>query len=237
MEYPDGEKEYAIQFFEIDPSAFVNEMSKDACDRVGISLQVMKQYFMKKLPGTFAQSEIDVAFEKVFKHYQINIEKIFEKVGSYVSARILRIPKHVLLPEDEPWDGESSSGVEARLHAVYTDMSTMRDTVKSALYKKAVLTEELRKMRCIRQAQESTIEEDRKLFAKHSIEAVPEVFDIISQKTKHVEFKSKELTDLSSEVLNDEVLELPSSLLNGRKRLLVRDHQKLYLEKLKFRQS
>ena len=74
----------------------------------------------------------------------------------------------------------------------------MRDTVKSTLYKKAVLTEELQKMRCIRQAQESTIEEDRKLLAKHSVEAVRQVFDFISQKTKHVEFKSEELTDLSS---------------------------------------
>ena len=77
---------------------------------------------MNKLPGTFVQSELDDAIEKVIKHYQINLENIYENLGSFVSAQILRIPKHVLLPEDEPWDGESSSGVKARLHAVNTDM-------------------------------------------------------------------------------------------------------------------
>ena len=237
MEYPDGEKEYAAQFFEIVPTAFVGVISEDARDLVGDALQLMKQQIMKKLPGTFVQSELDDAIEKVIKHYQINLDKIYEKLGSFVSARILRIPKHVLLPEDEPWDGESSSGAEARLLAVNTDMLTLRETVKSALYKKAVLTEELQKMRCICRTQESTIEESRKLFAKHSVEAVPEVFDLISLQTKHAEFKSNELTDLSSEVLNDEVLELPSSLLNGMKRMLVLDHHEVCLKKLKFRQS
>merc|ERR1719481_1814669 len=149
MEYPDVEKEYAAQFFEKIPSAFVNVIREDARDLVGECLQKMKQQIMKKLPGTFVQSELDDAIEKVIKHYQINLENIYENLDSFVSAQILRIPRHVLLPEDDPWNEQSSSGAEAKLHAVNSDMSTMRETVKIVLYKKAVLTDDLQKMRCI----------------------------------------------------------------------------------------
>ena len=57
-------------------------------------------------------------------------------------AHIFKIPGHVLLTEDEAWDGETSAGVASKLITVNTKMEEMREKFKSALYKRAVLTSE-----------------------------------------------------------------------------------------------
>merc|ERR1712179_768780 len=44
------------------------------------------------------------------------------------------------------WDGETSAGVDSKLITVNTEMEVMRDKIKSALYKRAVLTCELEKI-------------------------------------------------------------------------------------------
>ena len=110
-----SDKEYAAQYFGFVPNSFVDDLSEDSIDLVANSLVAMKEQVKKKLPGRFVESELDESFKKVELKYQENQEKIFEKLGSFLCAHILKIPGHVLLPEDEAWDGETSAGATSKL--------------------------------------------------------------------------------------------------------------------------
>ena len=66
----------------------------------------------------------------------------------------------VLLPEDEAWDGVGAkTDVSAKLAAVNSDMAVIRDKIKTALYKKTVLANELENIRSVCSRQEAVIQQ------------------------------------------------------------------------------
>jgi len=195
-----SDKEYAAQFFGFLPSSFVDDLSGDCIDLVTKALGAMKQQVEKKLAGRFDQTELDESFKKVEEKYQMNQEKIFEKLGSYLCAHILKVPGHVLLPEDEAWDGETTAGAASKLLTVNTEMEAMRDSIKTSLYKKAVLAAKLENIQEVCKKQEIVIEKDKELFKKHSIEDCKDLIDFTTQKQKTLVNKSSELESVMGSV-------------------------------------
>eukprot|EP00092_Neocalanus_flemingeri_P003149 GFUD01003367.1.p1 GENE.GFUD01003367.1~~GFUD01003367.1.p1 ORF type:complete len:263 (-),score=87.78 GFUD01003367.1:84-821(-) len=199
-----SDTEYAAQYFGFLPSSFVDDLSEDSIDLVTNALGAMKQQIMKKLAGQFDQKELDESFKKVEDKYQMNQEKIFEKLGSYLCAHILKVPNHVLLPEDEAWDGETSAGAASKLLSVNTEMASMRESIKTALYKKAVLATELDNIKEVCRKQEIVIEKDKELFKKHSVEDCKDLIDFTIQNQKSLGNKSKELESVMGNVIGQE---------------------------------
>jgi len=228
-----SDKEYAAQYFGFVPSSFVDDLSEDSIDLVTNSLQAMKQQVMKKLPGRFVQSELDESFKKVEEKYQDNQEKIFEKLGSFLCAHILKIPSHVLLPEDEAWDGETSAGVASKLLTVNTEMEVMRDNIKSALYKKAVLSAELENIQEVCKKQEVVIEKDKELFHKHSVEDSKDLMDFTMQNKKGLVSKSKELEAVMGTLGEHGVKSDMDSMVTKRKNQMIESNLDNFVKKLR----
>ena len=215
------DKEYAAQFLGFVPSSFVDDLSEDSIELVTSSLQFMKQKIVKTFPEKCAQVDVDKAFKKVEVKYQENQEKLFEKLGSWVCAHIFKIPGHVLLTEDEAWDGETSSGVASKLITVNTEMEEMRDKIKSALYKRAVLTTELEKIQDVCTSQEEVIDKDKERLKKCSIEDCKDLMDFTVEKKKVLSGRGKELELVSGErsegIGAEDKLDLDSKITNKRR--------------------
>ena len=73
----------------------------------------------------------------------MEFDKIFEKLGQWSTASVLRVPGNVLLAEDEVWDTEQPSSVSHKLASVTVEMESLRSKIKTAIYKKSVLTQSL----------------------------------------------------------------------------------------------
>jgi len=216
-----ADREYAAQFLGFVPSSFVDDLSEDSIELVASSLEFMKQKIVKTFPDKCEQVEVDKAFKKVEVKYQENQEKLFEKLGSWVCAHIFKIPGHVLLTEDEAWDGETSAGVASRLITVNTEMEVMRDKIKSALYKRAVLTSELEKIQDVCTSQEKVIEKDRERLKKCSIEDCKDLMDFTIEKKKVLAGRGKELELVSGEKSDsasvEDKLDLDNKIINKRR--------------------
>merc|ERR1712129_212698 len=227
-----SDKEYAAQYFGFVPNSFVDDLSEDSIDLVANSLVAMKE----QLPGRFVESELDESFKKVELKYQENQEKIFEKLGSFLCAHILKIPGHVLLPEDEAWDGETSAGATSKLLTVNTQMEVMRDGIKSALYKKAVLSAELENIQEVCKSQEVVIEKDKELFKKHGIDDCKDLMDFTIQNKRSLANKSKELEIVMGN-LSDKTDDASSGVLDSnmtkRKNESVETNLDSFVKKLK----
>merc|ERR1712002_319151 len=138
-----AQKEYATQHFGFTPNSFIDEMTEDSLELVSSAMTAMKQQVERKQAGKFDQETLDKAFDNVDKKYRETVEKLFEKLGTYLCANLLVVPSQVLLPEDEPWDTAPRTEVSSRLAAANLDMTAVRDRIKTALYKRDVLKNEL----------------------------------------------------------------------------------------------
>jgi len=231
-----SDKEYAAQHFGFVPSSFVDDLSEDSIDLVTNALNAMKQQVMKKLAGKikFDQDELDKSFKQVEEKYQVNQEKIFEKLGSFLCAHILKVPGHVLLEEDEAWDGETSAGAGSKLVTVNTEMAAMRDSIKTALYKKAVLTAELNNIQDVCKKQEIVIEKDKELFKKHNIEDCKDLIDFTIHNQKVLSSKASELDSVRGNLVNqgDEKCQLECIVTNSKRQKIDSNLEK-YVKRLK----
>ena len=157
--------EYATQHFGFSPSSFLDEITEDSLELVGGALGAMKQQVERKLPGKVNQEILDQCFTSLGSRYSETAEKLFDKLGSYLCSNILVVPGQVLLPEDEAWDGVGAkTDVSAKLAAVNNDMAAIRNKIKTALYKKTVLANELENIRSVCSRQEAAIQQQVSLI-------------------------------------------------------------------------
>merc|ERR1712059_224064 len=129
------------------------------------------------------QEELDSGFKIVGQKYQMNVEKIFEKLGSYVCAHILRVPDHVLLPEDSDWEEQDRVGVVNKLAASNNEMTAIRNRIQNNIYRRAVLTTELEKV----------IAKDDQLFGKLDLENMKDITEFCLVTKQSQASKKKEL--------------------------------------------
>lgn len=186
-------REYTAQFLGFLPSDLVNEISETCMELVTDGLEAVKGQVQKKLPGKFKQEELDSGFKIVGQKYHMNVEKIFEKLGSYVCAHILRVPNHVLLPEDSAWEEQDRVGVINKLAASNNEMTAIRNRIQNNIYRRAVLTAELEKVEQVCKVQEEMIVKDEQLFGKLDLENMKDITEFCLVSKQSQASKKKEL--------------------------------------------
>jgi len=191
-----AQKEYATQHFGFTPNSFVDEITEDSLEMVSSCLGAMKQQVQRKMPGKVDAETLDKAFEAVDNKYRETVEKLFEKLGTYLCKNVLVVPSHVLLPEDDSWDSAPKADALSKLVAANNDMSAVRDKIKTALYKKTRLRGELENLRTVHTKQESVIQQE--IDAKKRVREGEwsDNVDFVSLQRKTLRRKTGELTEL-----------------------------------------
>jgi len=191
-----AQKEYATQHFGFTPISFIDEFTEETLDYVSGSLVAMKKQVQKKLPGKVDNKTLDKAFETVDIKYRETVEKLFEKLGTFLCKNILVVPSHVLLPEDKPWDSAPRNEASSKLAAANSEMSTIRHKIKTALYKKSRLKSELENIRSTCLKQESVIQQEVDMKKRVGEEEWSDNLDFVSLQRKALTRKTGELADL-----------------------------------------
>jgi len=197
-----AQKEYATQHFGFTPNSFIDEITEESLDTVSSFLGAMKQQVQKKMPGKVDPKTLDKAFETVDSKYRDTVEKLFDKLGSYLCKNVLVVPSHVLLPEDEPWDSAPKTEASSKLIAANNDMSAIRDKIKTALYKKSRLKSELENIRTTCLKQESVIQQEVDIKKRVREGEWKDNLDFVSLQRKSLTRKTRDLADLIA--LNEE---------------------------------
>ena len=170
MDKNNTKTEYATKFFDFVPQTMVDEISEDANELIQGALEDMKQKISSKYADKVDSTVIQNSIDKIEEKYLFEMDKIFEKLVSYLCAHVLSVPNHVLLPEDTVWDSDTSGpNCSNRLAKVNVELDSLRNKIKSALYKKTVLQQSLENVQEICQKQESKISSDELLFNNLSI--------------------------------------------------------------------
>ena len=151
------ETEYATQFFEFVPKSFVDELNEECNELISEALGVIKLKIMSKYEDKVPQPEIEESVGRVEDKYLLEVDNTFEKLSAFLTQNVLTIPSHVLLPEDEVWEDSRTSEVVKRMANTKSANETLRSRIKTAMYKKTMLTESLQTIRDICQKQESNI--------------------------------------------------------------------------------
>ena len=229
------EKEYAAQLLGFVPSSFFDDLSEDSIDLVASSLEAMKQKMLKTFPDNCDKDDLDQAFKKVGVKYQENQEKVLEKLRSWSCAHIFKIPAHVLLPEDEAWDGETGQGVASKLLAVNSEMEVMRNKVKSALYKKAVLSSELENIENVCKSQERVIVKDKERLQNCNMEDCKDLMDFTVENKKVLAGRVKELELIAGDVsaCDENKFDLDNNLTNKRRQEVNESNLDIFTKKLR----
>jgi len=163
----DRENEYAMQHFGFQPEELADEFSQSTIELLGSVLTAMQSKLLEKQPNIVSE-EVDRSFKKLEELYTEKMEKVFGKVGSYWAAHVFRIPPHVLLPEDEAWDGRTQAQVNKKLESAKMMMEEERDRIQNLIYKKEVLRRKLRKVEKAIASQDQALADDLEL--KHALD-------------------------------------------------------------------
>jgi len=161
------DNEYAMQHFGFQPEELADEFSQSTIDLLGSVIYAMKSKLAEKQLNINSE-EVDQSFKKLQQLYTEKMEKVFSKVGSYWAAHVFRIPSHVLLPEDEAWDGQTQVQVNKKLRRAEVMMEEERNRIQNLIYKKEVLRRKLGKVEKAIASQEQALAEDQEL--KHALD-------------------------------------------------------------------
>ena len=131
-------------------------MNSSAQELLASALKALGQQLEKKQPHLAAET-VSSSLKKIGDGYGVKVESVFEKLGSFCVAHIFRIPRHVLLPEDEAWDGQTQSRARAKLNAVEQELQRRRERVQDHIYKKHMLTTKLARVERACELQEQVL--------------------------------------------------------------------------------
>ena len=195
--------EYATQFFDFVPQCFVDELNQSCQELVMDALGVIKTKIAGKYDGKLEPAVIEAGMQKVEDKYSEEFDKIFEKVGKFTTENILRVPPHVLLPEDEVWDSERPGSISAKSANVDVELEALRNKIKTASYKKAMLSKSLVTVQDIRNQQQSHIKTYEELLNSFNVSDWKDMVGLtlenritLSKRIKAIQVDA----DLSSEV-------------------------------------
>ena len=159
----DKNTEYATQFFEFIPKSFVDELNEVSNELISGALELMKLKIVSKFETKVIQPEIEKCMGAVEEKYLLEVDNIFEKLSSSLSSGVLAVPQHVLLDEDEAWDDVKPSEALTRLADTNASLEALRNKIKTASYKKMMLSRSLETIQDIRNKQQ----DDIKAYEEH----------------------------------------------------------------------
>ena len=188
----DKDTEYATQFFEFIPKSFVDELNEESNDLISEALEMMKQKIVSRSEKAM-QPDIDTCMEAVKEKYLLEVDNIFEKLSSSLSSGVLAVPHHVLLDEDEPWDDVKPSEAITRLANTNASMEELREKIKTASYKKKMLSRALESIQDIRNKQQDNIKAYEEPLNRFNVSDWKLILDLTQEKKLSL---SKRLEDI-----------------------------------------
>lgn len=208
--------EYATQHFGYTPTCLIDDVTEDTLEILGSALSSMKQQVQKKQPGKCSKEDLDKAFEKVETKYKGTVEKLFEKLGTYLCENILVVPNQVLLPEDSVWDANPRGDAMSRLTSLNTDMETVRNKIKNALYKKAVLKNELENIKAVCSRQEAALQQEVDSHKRVGLDQWGDSLDFIACQRKIL---TRKKTDLVKTMADEKNAVLGERKVNNKRKM------------------
>ena len=222
--------EYATQFFKFVPQSLIDEINEGTNELVKDALVAIKKKITAKYLGKVDPNVIEASIQKVEDKYLLEFDKIFEKLGKWSTANVLRVPGNVLLEEDAVWDIETPSTVASKLANINVEMEALRGKIKTAIYKKEVLTQSLEHIEEICAKQEAKIQADEELFRQFNVSDWSEMLDFTKQNKDSVNSKMKLLEALTDAKGEEGEREL--SLLSKNMKLKIDKNCESILDKL-----
>ena len=223
--------EYATQFFDFVPQCFVDELNQSCQELVMDALGVIKTKIAGKYDGKLDPAVMEASMQKVEDKYSEEFDKIFEKVGKFTTENILRVPAHVLLPEDEVWDTERPGSISAKSANVDVELEALRNKIKTANYKKTVLRESLKDMEAICVKQEAKIKADDELFKQYNVGDWRHIVDLMEQDKASLTKNLNILEKLTKSERDNEANEY-KYILDKQKRVKIAKYCESYLDNL-----
>lgn len=167
--------EYATQFFEFTPDACVDSITAPPMDIISDNLKAVKAKCFKEFAGKVTEQELEASFTVISDQYNGHTNEILEKFGRYIKKNILYVKKHIVLPEDrihlkvdEKFDG-------SKLEDGIQNFDNLRQKVRSAKYKKAVLEAKLANLQRVAETQEKVMKKAQMLDGEKT--ALVAIFD------------------------------------------------------------
>merc|ERR1712126_257189 len=157
--------------------------SQSTMELLGSVLNAMKSKLVEKQPN-IDSDEVDHSFRKLQQLYTEKMEKVFSKVGSYWAAHVFRIPSHVLLPEDEAWDGQTQVQVNKKLERAKVMLEEERDRIQNLIYKKEVLRRKLEKVEKAIASQDQALAEDQEVKNALDLDSLEDSLAAIALKNR-----------------------------------------------------
>lgn len=112
----------------------------------------------------------------------------------------MKVPGHVLLPSDSAWDGETVKGVIGKNKIINSEMELLRQRIKTTLFKKAKLNQQLTRVKKVLEMQEKKIKHDADTMKSKSVDDWKDIADFNRLIAKEYETKRKELLAVSGDL-------------------------------------
>ena len=222
--------EYATQFFKFVPQSLIDDINEGTNELVQEALLAIKKKITAKHLGKVEPNVIEASLQKVEDKYLLEFDKIFEKLGQWSTAHVLRVPGNVLLEEDAVWDTEAPSTIASKLANINVEMEALRSKIKTAIYKKEVLTQSLESVEEICAKQEAKIQADEELFRQFNVSDWADMLDFTRQNKASVNSKMELLEALTDAEGEEEGREL--SLMSKNMKLKIDKNCESFLDKL-----
>lgn len=186
------EREYVAQHFGFDPR-LVDDIAEESHTHLTNILGILKVQIEKKYSGKFEQEALDMGFKKIEAKYAAGFDDIFQKLGPYIYANVFKVPRHVLLKEDSPWDDLKPHVAKTKLAEASAAMERKRELYRNLLYRRARLRGELEARRLVQQEFTTT-----QIGVKEaaSLKETEDLVDIILYKRKQLSQNLERLTGL-----------------------------------------
>ena len=201
----DKNTEYATQFFEFIPKSFVDELNEVSNELISGALELMKLKIVSKFETKVIQPDIEKCMGAVEEKYLLEVDNIFEKLSSSLSSGVFAVPQHVLLDEDEAWDDVKPSEALTRLADTNASLEALRNKIKTASYKKMMLSRSLETIQDIRNKQQDDIKAYEEHLSSFNVSDWKNIVDLTQEKKNSLSKRIKSISvdpDLSPEVEN-----------------------------------
>jgi len=195
----DRDNEYAMQHFGFQPAELADEFSQSTMELLGSVLNAMQSKLVEKQPNIESDA-VDHSFKKLEELYAEKMERVFSKVGSYWAAHVFRIPSHVLLPEDEAWDGQTQAQVNKKLDRAKVMMEEERDRIQNLIYKKEVLRRKLGKVEKAIASQDQALAEDQEVKYALDLDSLEDSLAAISLRNRSLLTRKADLRRAEEEL-------------------------------------
>ncbi|XP_076338975.1 protein MIS12 homolog isoform X2 [Tachypleus tridentatus] len=147
-------QEYETQFFGFTPRSFVDGMYNAVYDYLHDSLNTLQLYLCQQYSCVMPEDRIKTGSEVILQTMLNNTDKAFDRLESYLSTNVLRIPEHVLLPEDAIHETPHTIDEMQKLE---TDIQELKQRLQKAKKVNACLQKELKEQDVVKMELEKFI--------------------------------------------------------------------------------